>query len=361
MRDQDFEAFKPRYESTDGYRDPAVMAKGERTLRVSSRARPLTLQPQKDGDDSQTMCERRPSRFAKWKELSSNEKEMREDRSTTPSSASSTDSICSIIEMSYTKQVTGSPYSPPELMREHMDATSILPDQPCSPINCGLKSNKGDLPTSLRLRNDHRLLMPTAPPPGKLQPPTIHPIASSSSEPHTTSTSLAVQSKQPGNATYRKTGQTSDADDEREDSDPDDDEQADDNKENEDPDDPNDFLSADKDDEGLRGRLQAVQIGARKRALDDDDDKDDEDREETVRGTTETGAGSTEDEQMNGSTDTVLRGSRGMRNELVEGDVKPLEEMSRPKRVKIMAEDVAVEVVVEPITDEPMAETAQGL
>ena len=359
VRDKGFGDIKPEYAFTDGYRDPTAMALKGKCSQNSSETRTLAVPSGEHVNNPTRRRERRKAHFpgriaiveSHLSASSPKEYEKREDSSTTPSSATSTESLYLPSQMLIKDMATGSSYSPPDSIGEYMAINSSLPNESHAPVHSNSCSMKENLPSDLHLHLSHHLPKPRDTISAMPRPPTPHPAGSFNPGQDMTTDTLAVLSKQPGDDAYRRTGQASDADDERDESDLEG--QLANDKENQDPDDPDDFWSADKDDEGLHGQLEAVRISPRKRPHEDDENAEDD-----TKGNGENAAPNSLREE--GAKDVVqgddgpLVGNRQRRNALSIEDTKAIEEISRVKRLKIVAEaalDKEEELAVAPMPE----------
>lgn len=331
VRDKTFKDSEPGFTCNDGYRDIKAIALKEKNPQLGSQAKaliPLPLAPPKAGGRiSVPHGSIKNTRFSGQEEIiegHSNTSSPKEDekgggRSTTPSSTSSTEFA----------------YSPPVSMKAHMTTNTLSPKGPHNPVNDSAEPMKENIPTGPRLAKEHQPLMSSITRSTKLRPPTPHPTVSLFPQDRETTDILAALSTQPGNKSYRKAGQSSDADDERDDSEPE--IPPDDDKENKDIADPDDFRSADKDDEGLHEQLEAVRISPRKRPLEDEEECKAEGKTDGDSPTNGLEEGELK-EEIEGENRALL-GARHRRNALTEDDKKAIEEVTRAKRVKTGSEE----------------------
>ncbi len=334
VRDKTFRDSEHAFKFDDGYRDKTAIASKNKSSPVDRQTQApdaFPLAPLKFGVRNKTPHGQKNARFAGQEEIiedhssmsSPKEDEKREDRSITPPSTSS----------------PGSSYSPPLSMTTYMNTNPLLPKGPYDPINSTSSPMKENIRTGPQSARDHHSPITSTTGSTKLRPPTPHPTVSLFPQDCKTADTLAALSKQIGNNSYRKTAQSSDADDERDDSDLE--IQPADDEKDQDISDPDDFWSADKDDEGLHGQLEAVRISPKKRALEDEE----EDENAVEKNEEGRAANTLEDgeikEEIRGD-DGELVGARGRRNAITEEDKKAIEEFKRVKRVKTVAEDALV-------------------
>lgn len=219
-------------------------------------------------------------------------------------------------------------------MKTHMNTNISPPKGPHNPVNNIIKPMQENIPTGPRIAKEDQPLLSSSTVSTKLRPPTPHPTASLFPQDRETAETLVALSTQPGNKLYRKPTPSSDADDERDDSDPE--TEPDDDKENKDIADPGDFWSADKDDEGLHEQLEAVKISPRKRPFEDEDDEKAWAKIEAPNGL------DGETQGLIASEDGAELWNRQRRNALTEGDKKAIEEFNKAKRVKTGSEEEAL-------------------
>jgi len=328
VRDKTFKDSEPEFTCNDGYRDTKAVALREKTPQLGSQAQalvPLPLAPPKAGHRISVPHGNKTTRFSGQEDIieghsnasSPNEDEKGGGRSVTLSSTSSTEFA----------------YYPPVLTKAYMTTNIFPPKGPHNPVNNIVKPMKENIPAGPRLAKDHQPLMSSSTVSTKLRPPTPHPTASLFPQDRETAETVAALSTQPGNKLYRKTTRSSDADDERDDSDPE--IQPDDDKENKDIADPDDFWSADKDDEGLHEQLEAVRISPRKRPFEDEEDEKAGAKIEELSGLEEG-----EIQELIAGEDGAELWGRQRRNALTEGDKEAIEEVNRVKRVKTGSEEV---------------------
>ena len=226
--------------------------------------------------------------------------------------------------------------SPPSSVEQHLAHNSFPPKESHAPFDSTLESKKENVPPGPHLSKGHRPFMSSSTANTNLRPSTSLLIISIPL-PNAEARDNHAVSKHLGEELYRQTTQSSDADDERGDSDLEN--IFGDDEEDQDLSDRNDFMSADKDDEGLHGQLEAVSITARKRPLEEEDEEAGDEVEE--RGT----ANSLEDGEVKMNVqggDGGLAANRQRRNAITHEDKHVLEDIKSVKRAKIVVEEALV-------------------
>ncbi len=322
VRDQTFGDSRLNFQCKDEYRDTSASATKDRNSHARSQVDALDLKASsrdrgqngdhKIGSSGQDGNTENLLNIASFKQ---NDRQI--NRLITPPPTSSAESSC----------------LPPSSMTQHLAHKFFPPKVPHAPVDNNLESKKENVPPGPYLSKDYRPFMSSSTANTKLWPPT--PLSTISIlAPNGETIDNLVVSKQLGEEPYRQTTQSSDADDERGDSDLENRLEGD--EEDQGLYDPNDFTSADKDDDGLHEQLEAVSISARKRSFEEEAGNDAE--EKAAASGLEDGEAKTEV----GGGDGGLAANRQRRNAITQEDKKVLEEISRVKRVKIVVEEAFV-------------------
>ena len=335
MREKTFGDSKPDFAFKDGYREPPDMTLKDKAFHLSSQMETLDSEASLWDKDLQGIHN---VRFSGHKESidshsstsSPKEEERRNGRLITPPLTSSAESS----------------YSPPSIMKEQKANQYISPkDLLFASAHSALGSpNKENIPTASQLSKDHQPLMSSSVEPTKPRPPT--PCSTITSHPSNDEAvgNIFNKSTRVDDETYRRNPQSSDADDEDEDEDleikyTDDEDEEDADLANPD----GNFCSADKDDEGLHGQLEAVTISPRKRRLDAEEDQDEEALRDGDSNTSNNGSGEEEDLKAKVREENkAFYRTRQRRNAITEEDKKVIEEFQRVKRVKTGVEEALV-------------------